>query len=151
MILIGEDGVVFGKVSYDQAMLLAHEAGLDLVEVASNSQPPVTRLIDFSKKIYEESKRQRKLKARQKTPELKGVKLGIKIGEHDLQTKANRTREFLAKNHKVRIVIRLKGREMLFRNKVRELMDRFVELTNSQYEQEFKQQGNNFFTIIKKK
>lgn len=140
-----------GKVSYDQAMLLASENELDLVEVAPNAIPPVARLVDFDKKQYEEAKKRRKQKAQQKNPGLKEIKLGIKIGEHDFDTKINRAKKFLERGHKVRAVIQLRGREMMFQDRVGRLFDRFCEQTNSLYEQRIKRQGKRFSAIIRKK
>lgn len=151
LFLINEEGKPLGKVSYDQAMLLVSDAGLDLVEVAANTTPPVAKIINFSKKLYEEAKLKRKQRVRQKTPELKEIKLGMKIGEHDLSTKVKKSKEFLQKNHKVRVKVQLKGREMLFKDRASELIDKFRILCDAEFEQHLKRQGNNFSAIIKKK
>lgn len=93
-------------------MEIAEEAGLDLVEVSPNTTPPVAKVIDWGKYQYEIQKQQAKQKAKQKTIEVKGIRLGIKISEHDLNTKLKATERFLAKQNKVRFQLRFKGREV---------------------------------------
>ena len=151
MILIDESGKSRGKVSFDQAMLLASEKELDMVAVNSNSFPPVVKFMDYTKELYKEEKAKRKQRARQKSTELKEIKLGIKIEEHDLNTKCNQAKKFLEKGHKVRLALMLRGREMLFQDKVKDLFDRFTEMSGAVYEEPLKRENNRFKAIIKLK
>jgi translation initiation factor IF-3 len=110
--LISNDGEQLGIVQIAKALELAEEAGLDLVEVSPNAKPPVVKIIDWGKYQYEIQKQQQKQKAKQKTIEVKGIRLGIKISEHDLTTKLRATEKFLAKQNKVRFQLRFRGREV---------------------------------------
>lgn len=95
------------------ALTMAEEAGLDLVEVSPNAVPPVAKILDWGKYKYEQQKQQAKAKAKQKTTELKGIRLGVKIGEHDLNTKLRNAEKFLAKEDKVKFQLRFRGREIV--------------------------------------
>lgn len=110
--MISNDGEQLGIVQIAKALELAEEAGLDLVEVSPNAKPPVVKIIDWGKYQYEIQKQQQKQKAKQKTIEVKGIRLGIKISEHDLTTKLRATEKFLAKQNKVRFQLRFRGREV---------------------------------------
>lgn len=112
--LIDEQGKSLDVVSRDQALILAYEKGLDLVEVGPASKPPVARIVDYGKYQYTKQKKQQKAKAHQKESLLKEVKLGYKTDHHDFQTKAKKAREFLAQGHKVRIFMVLRGREKAY-------------------------------------
>jgi translation initiation factor IF-3 len=150
MILISEKGDSLGKVSFDQAMYLACDKELDLVLVNPNINPPIAKLIDYDKEAYKQAKAIRKHKAKQRNRELKEIKLGIKIDKHDLETKSRLGNKFLNKGHNVRVLVVLRGRENLFKDKVRQLIENFRLLTNSQYEQNIKQDKNRYNAILKK-
>jgi len=151
VILIDEEGNSLGNLSYDQAMLLGYDKGLDLVEVGPNSKPPICKLMDYGKELYREQKQIRKHKAKQKNPEVKEIKLSIRIDEHDFSTKVNRAKEFFDEGDKVRVFIKLMGREMMFKNKAEESINKFMTETNADFEQATKRLGNQIFAIIKKK
>lgn len=151
MILIDENGKPRGKVSYDQAMLIASEKKLDLMLVAPDANPPVAKLIDYSKEIYKLQKKIKKQKAKQKNLEIKDITFGIKTQKHDLETKARKAKNFLEKGHKVKVTLALFGREMMYQDMVKNKIDDFVNMCNADYEQTIKKEGNRFKAIIKNK
>lgn len=109
--LVGVDGSQLGVVSIIEARRLAAEAFSDLVMVAEKTNPPVARLLDLGKHMYEQRKKEAKQKAHSKGGEIKGVRIGFKIGEHDWQMRINQANGFLEDGHKVKLEMRLRGRE----------------------------------------
>jgi len=101
-------------VPIERALLLADERGLNLVEVAAGAIPPVCRLIDYGKYRYEISRAERKAKAKQREIEVKEVRLSYKMAENDRNIRLNRAREWLQKGNKVKVDLRLRGREQMF-------------------------------------
>lgn len=110
--LIDENGTQVGIISVREAMALAEERGLDLVEVAPNAVPPVCRLLDYGKFRYEQSKKEREARRNQKQADLKQIRLMPKTDDHDLAVKANQARRFLIQGDKVKFNVRFRGREM---------------------------------------
>jgi len=110
--LIDENGVQRGIVPTLEALRIAREAGLDLVEVAPQSQPPVCRLLNYGKFKFEQDKKVKDAKKRAKVTELKEIRMQPKIAEHDLDFKANHVRQFLEEGNKVKVTIRFRGREL---------------------------------------
>lgn len=94
-----------------KALSLAQEAGLDLVEIAPKANPPVCKVMDFGKYIYRQQKIEKKQKSKSPKNEIKGVRLGIATSPHDLETKANQAKKFLARNAKVKVTLVFHGRE----------------------------------------
>jgi translation initiation factor IF-3 len=109
--VIGEDKEQLGEMSNIEALELAKSKGLDLVEVAPNANPPVCKLTNFGKFQYSQSKQERLSKSKQKKTETKGVRLGVRTDSHDLEFKKKQTEKFLSKGNKVKIELRLRGRE----------------------------------------
>jgi translation initiation factor IF-3 len=103
-----------GVVPVQRALQIAHEHGLDLVQVASTTSPPVCRILDYGKYKYEQTKKERKVKRSQRVGLLKEVRLRPKIEEHDLQAKIKTTRKLLEEGNKVRLVLRFRGREVMY-------------------------------------
>lgn len=128
-------------------MLLASEKELDLVMVNKFNNPAVAKLINYTKEIYRQQKARRKQKVKHNI-ELKEIVLSINIDKHDLETKARRAKEFLSKKNKVKIVISLRGREMLFQDKAKKIIENFVLLVNADYEQAIKREGKRYYAII---
>jgi translation initiation factor IF-3 len=118
-----------GIVNIEEAMRRAREAGLDLVEVAADSDPPVCRIRDYGKFKYEQSKKDKASKARSKMAEMKEVRLGrsMKIDPHDVEIRMSQARRFLMDGHKVQIVQNFRGREMIHRERGSERMREIVE------------------------
>lgn len=112
--LIDHKGVQIGVVPLGQALEMADEVGLDLVEVAAQARPPVCRIIDYGKFKYQRKKRQNEAKKRQGSTQLKEVKIRYKTDDHDLETKMRRATEFLDEGHKVKFMMFFKGREIQF-------------------------------------
>jgi len=110
--LIDEDGTQIGVVPLRDALTMAEERGLDLVEVAPNAIPPVCRIMDYGKFRYEQTKKEREARKNQKQVELKEVRLKPKTDDHDLEVKAKQARRFLLDGDKVKFTVRFRGREI---------------------------------------
>ena len=109
-----------------KAIELAKERELDLVEISNKTQPPICKIIDFGKYQYMQEKKQRKQKAKQRKIELKGIRIGFTTSPHDLETKAKQIEKFLKEGHKVRIDLRLRGREKAHGDLAREKLEKFL-------------------------
>jgi len=120
--LLGVDGQALGVVQLDVAQRQARDAGLDLVEIAPTAEPPVCRIIDYSKWRYQQDKLAKA--RRQHTPDTKEIQLRIRIGEGDLVTKLRKAREFLTHGDPVRIVVLFKGREITHPELAERLLER---------------------------
>lgn len=125
--LIGPDGEQLGIVSSKEAQKIADEAGLDLVKIAPNAKPPVCKVIDYGKYRYELARKEKEAKKKQKTVELKEIRLTPNIEENDLNTKINAAKKFLEKGNKVKITLRFRGREMAHMNSSKHILDDFAE------------------------
>ena len=125
--LIGADGEQLGIVSSREAQKIADDAGLDLVKIAPNAKPPVCKVIDYGKYRYELARKEKDAKKKQKTVELKEIRLSPNIEANDLNTKTNAARKFLAKGNKVKITLRFRGREMAHMNSSKHILDDFAE------------------------
>ncbi|HCZ17069.1 MAG TPA: translation initiation factor IF-3 [Accumulibacter sp.] len=110
--LVGEDGEALGVMSAREALSLAEEAGLDLVEIAPMARPPVCRIVDFGKFKYQEQKRQHEQRQKQKQVQVKEVKLRPGTDENDYQIKLRNMTRFLEEEDKVKVTLRFRGREM---------------------------------------
>ncbi len=110
--VIGEDGRQLGVLSRTEALAAAEEAGLDLVEVSPGANPPVARIVDWGKYNYQKTKQAQKNRAKSKSLDLKQMRVGLKIGQHDLEVKLRKVNEFLEAGHKVRITVIYRGREL---------------------------------------
>ncbi|MDD5668424.1 MAG: translation initiation factor IF-3 [Candidatus Omnitrophica bacterium] len=124
--LIGPEGNQMGVVSSDRARDLAAQYGLDLVEVAPTANPPVCRIIDFSKFKYDQEKKEREAKKHQKQGHLKEIRIKPNINEHDYQTKLKQVNNFLKKRDKVKIELFFKGRQIEHLDLGRKLIDKFI-------------------------
>ena len=123
--LLDEEGNQLGIVSIKEALEKAQESNLDLVNISPNAAPPVCRIMDYGKYRYDQQKREKEAKKKQKTMEVKEMRLGIFTEEHDLDTKATLICKFLAGGDKVKISMRFRGREMGYVNKGKETMLEF--------------------------
>jgi translation initiation factor IF-3 len=124
--LIGADGEQLGIISAREAQKIADEAGLDLVKIAPNAKPPVCKVIDYGKYRYELARKEKDAKKKQKTVELKEIRLSPNIEANDLNTKMNAAKKFLQKGNKVKITLRFRGREMAHMNQSRHILDDFA-------------------------
>ena len=125
--VISADGAQLGIMSSRDAQLLAKEQGVDLVEIAANANPPVVKVIDWGKYQYQKMKEQARAKKNAKSSELKQIRLGLKIGENDLNIKVRKTLELLEDGDRVKIMIVFRGREMAHKEIGDELMNRIIE------------------------
>ena len=125
--LIGPDGEQIGVVSSREAQKIADEAGLDLVKIAPNAKPPVCKVIDYGKYRYDLARKEKDAKKKQKTVELKEIRLSPNIDTNDLNTKMNAAKKFLAKGNKVKITLRFRGREMAHMNSSKHILDDLAE------------------------
>ena len=121
--LIGSDGEQLGIMSAKEAMKLAEEAELDLVKIAPTAKPPVCKIVDYGKYKYEQIRREREAKKKQKTVEIKEIRLSPNIEENDLNTKMNNARKFLSKGNKVKVTLRFRGREMAHMQASKHILD----------------------------
>ena len=126
--LIASDGTQLGVVSIEEAMEKANEAKLDLVNISPNAKPPVCKLLDYGKYRYEQQKKEKEAKKKQKSYQVKEVRLGIFTEEHDLTVKANNAIKFLKSGDKVKVSLRFRGREMGHIAQGQKTMERFAEL-----------------------
>lgn len=110
--LISENGEQLGIMSADKALDIAHEAGLDLVKVAPQANPPVCRLIDYGKFRFEQSKREKEARKKQHVVEVKEIRMSPGIGEHDVNVKLRNGRRFLENGDRLKVTVRFRGREM---------------------------------------
>ena len=151
--LIDETEKQVGVISLEEALRIAEERNLDLIQVTERVEPPVCKLGDYGKYLYQEEKRER-LTHKQKTGEIKGIRLGFNISSHDLETKVNLAEKFLKKGDRVRIELRLVGREKALPGFAREKMEKFIEILKSKLliktERELKREPRGFTMIISK-
>ena len=110
--LIGEDGEQLGIMSARDAMKLAREANLDLVKIAPTAKPPVCKIIDYGKYRYEQARKEKEPRKKQKTIEVKEIRLSPNIDTNDLNTKVNQARKFVSGGNKVKVAVRFRGREL---------------------------------------
>lgn len=126
--LIGPNGDQLGIMSAKEAMFKAQEAGLDLVKIAPNAKPPVCKIIDYGKYKYELARKEKEARKKQKTIEIKEVRLSPNIDVNDMNTKANAARKFISKGDRVKVTLRFRGREMAHMHASKHVLDDFAEL-----------------------
>ena len=125
--LVGEDGEQLGIMSAKDALKMAKDAGLDLVKIAPTAKPPVCKIVDYGKYRYEQARREKEAKKKQKVTEVKEIHLSPNIDVNDLTTKANQARKFVEKGNKVKVALRFRGREMAHMATGKEVLDSFFE------------------------
>ena len=133
-----------------EALKMAREKNLDLVEISPTAQPPVVRIMDFGKYLYQQEKREREAKKHQKVITVKEVKFRINVDEHDYQTKKNHVLRFLDEGDKVKATIFFRGREMTRQSLGREILERLVKDLGDKAIVEFRprQEGNTLHAIL---
>jgi translation initiation factor IF-3 len=148
--LIGADGEQLGIVDTPEALKRAQEADLDLVEVAPNSKPPVTRLLDYSKYKYEQEQKQKQARKHQQQVNVREIKLRPKIANHDYETKKGHVERFLRQQDKVKITIMFRGREQAHPERGRALLQRLHEDLDglAVIESEPLQEGRNMSMLL---
>jgi len=124
--VIDENDNQLGVLDTRDALLKARDAGLDLVEVSPNAQPPVAKIVDWGKYNYQKTKQQKKSQKKNKSLDIKQIRFGLKIGEHDLDIKLRKVRSFLEVGHKVKITAFFRGREMAHKQIGYDLLDKVL-------------------------
>lgn len=150
MFLIDENGKSQGAVSLDQALYLAHEAELDLVKV-NNSNPPVVKIMDYGKYRYAQEKQESRQKVKSKGPEIKEIRLSMKINPHDFDFKVKMAQKFLEDGDKVKVAMKLMGREMMFSSRAKEILENFRQNAQGEFEGPIEKMGNRFSVILRGK
>lgn len=150
VLVVDDSGNSLGEMDTSKAIAQAQERGLDLVEVSPKAQPPVCRIIDFGKFQYQQAKQQQHAKSKQKKVETKGVRIGLRTDEHDVDFKKRQTEKFLKKGHKVKIEIVLRGREKAHQDLARENLQSFMNLIELPFttEEDIKKFPGGFNVII---
>ena len=124
--VIGLDGEQLGVMTTSEAMKLAEEAGVDLVKIAATAKPPVCRVVDYGKFKYEQTRKEKDAKKKQKVIEIKEIRLSPNIDSNDLNTKVSAARKFLTKGGRVKVTLRFRGREMAHMYDSKHILDDFA-------------------------
>ena len=151
--LIGEDGEQLGIMSAKEALQLAKEAELDLVKIAPKAQPPVCKIIDYGKYRYEAARKEKEAKKKQKTVEIKEVRLSPNIDTNDLNTKVNNAKKFISKGNKVKVTLRFRGRELSRMGQSKYILDDFANALAevAQVDKPSKTEGRSLVMILSPK
>jgi translation initiation factor IF-3 len=148
--VIGDEGQQIGIMPPFEALRMAREKNLDLVEISPTAQPPVCRIMDYGKFLYQQEKREREAKKHQKTITVKEVKFRINVDDHDYDTKKNHVLRFLEDGDKVKATIFFRGREMTRQGLGREILERLIKDVEHKGMVEFRprQEGNTLHLIL---
>ncbi len=148
--VVDETGANLGVMSFSEALKIAVEKNLDLIEISPLAVPPVARIMSFDKYRYQEEKKNKKQRAQQKTQELKQVKISVKEATHDLQVKCGRVIKFLEEGHKVEIMMVLRGREKANKDWAKQKLADFLNTIEFEYKvlMEIKYTGRGFAAQI---
>ena len=151
--VVDDEGQQLGILPIQEALRLAFERNLDLVEVAPNAVPPVCRLLDFGKYQYERQKKEREARRAQKVIEIKEIRLRPRTGDHDIGVKVRQTLGFLEEGSKVKVAVRFRGREITHPEIAREQLDEFVERVGDAavVEVQPSMEGRNLFMLLSPK
>lgn len=148
--VIDEEGESLGVLSKSEALSIAEEKGLDLVEVGPSSKPPVCKILDYGKFKYEQEKKHQKGKS--KAGEIKEIRFSVTTEEHDFTTKIEKARKFIEKGHKIRVTVKMSGRENIYSQKAIDQIERVKQELEMDYEQNPTRMGNRISaTLIRKK
>ena len=151
--VIGEKGENLGILETAEALRIANERGLDLIEISATAKPPVCKIMDFGKFKYEKEKGEREHSKKQKDVELKGIRIGFTTGTHDLELRARQIEKFLAEGHKIRIQMKLSGRQKAHGPLALQKFHDFLKMIPVEYQLELppKRLPQGFLAIIMKK
>lgn len=150
--MIDDKGGKLGVLNTQEAIRMAQEQGLDLVEIVPQQNPPIAKIMDFGKWLYEREKAERK-KAKGAKTEIKTIRIGLATDSHDLEVKGKKVDEFLKQGHKVQIELLLRGRQIVMKELGKQKIRKFTEFIKEPSEQEgdIKIQGRNLSLVIKKR
>jgi len=151
--LIGEDGTQLGVMPSREALRFAEEENLDLVKISPKANPPVCKIVDYGKYKYEIARKEKEAKKKQKTVELKEVRLSPNIEANDLNTKVNNARKFISKGNKVKVTLRFRGREMAHAMQSKKVLDDFAKQLEdiSVIEKPAKMEGRSMSIVLTEK
>ena len=151
--LVGEDGEQLGIMSASDALQLAQERDLDLVKIAPRAKPPVCKIIDYGKFRYEQVRKQKEARKKQKIVELKEVRLSPNIDVNDMNTKITAARKFLEKGNKVKVTLRFRGREMAHMQASRHILEDFAQKVEdlAVIDKAIKQEGRTLTCVLSTK
>ena len=151
--LIDEEGNKRGKISLQEALDIAYEKKLDLVLVAPNAEPPVCKIMNYGKYKFEQAKKEKEARKKQKTTEVKEIRITPNIEQHDFEFKAKNARKFIEDGNKVKITVRFRGRELNYVKLGEETLNKFIEALSDISSAEKKPilEGKNMFIILAKK
>ena len=151
--VLGPDGAQLGIMSAVEANRMADEMGYDLVKISPNATPPVCRIMDYSKYKFDQAKRLKELKKNQKVIDVKEIQLSMTIELHDMQVKAKHAVKFLTAGNKVKVVLRMRGRQQAYSQKGIEIVNNFTEMLAEvgEKEREPKVEGRNIIVIVQPK
>lgn len=148
--VIGEDGAQLGVISSKEALSIAEQKELDLVMISPGAKPPVCRIMDFGKFIYEQARKDKEARKKQKVVSLKEIRLSPTIEEHDIEIKANNAKKFLLDEDKVKVTVRFRGREADYSYIGHEILKTFMSKLGDIYsvEKPAKLEGKNMILIL---
>lgn len=148
--VIGNDGEQLGIISAAEARKIAEENDLDLVMISPNAKPPVCKIMDFGKFVYEQSKKEKEAKKKQKVVNIKEIRVSLTIEEHDIDIKAKNARKFLLDGDKVKITVRFRGREMELGQRGEKILNNFIDKLEevSIVEKPAKREGRNMTVVL---
>lgn len=153
--VIDENAKNVGVLPTAEALALARERGYDLVEVMPNAQPPIAKFLDYGQFKYEKEKEARKQKAHAHKVEVKGIRLSVRIGQHDLEVRQEKAKEFLEAGDRVQVEVILRGREKQFGDLAKQVIDKFVAALDAsvgvKIDQPFTRQGGRLTVVVAKK
>ena len=151
--VIGENGEQLGIMSAKEALKLAEEAELDLVKIAPTAKPPVCKIIDYGKYRYEQARKEKEAKKKQKTVDVKEVRLSPNIDKNDLNTKVNSAKKFIQKGDKVKVTLRFRGREMAHMQTSKHILDDFADMLKdvASVEKPAKLEGRSISMVLTEK
>lgn len=151
--LIGENGEQLGIVPTKEALRMADEAELDLVKIAPKAEPPVCKIIDYGKYKYEQVRKEKEAKKKQKTVELKEIRMSPNIDTNDLNTKINSAKKFLTKGDRVKVTLRFRGREMAHMQQSKYILEDFAKAVEeiAVIEKAPKVEGRNMSLVLARK
>ncbi|MFH0739847.1 MAG: translation initiation factor IF-3 [bacterium] len=152
--LINEKGEMLGIVTLQQALIKAHEANLDLIEISEKTVPPICKISDYGKFSYQQGKKEKKMSKGQKAGEIKGIRLSFAISPHDIETRSKAVEKFLKTGYKVRVEMVLRGREKglaeFAKQKLLKFLDVLRATTPIKIERELKMEARGWTMIITK-
>lgn len=151
--VIGENGDQLGVMSAKEAYMIAREADLDLVKIAPTAVPPVVKIVDYGKYRYELIRKEKEARKKQKTIEVKEIRMSPNIDTNDLNTKTSAARKFLEKGNKVKVALRFRGREMSRMHQSKYILDDFAESLSdlAVVDKPAKVEGRNMVVILSPK